>query len=305
MYGLELRFIASDNRKFCRNKDYKYYILIINPMLQLQCKTITGRCCNTIYDQICEEYKRLQYQIKQLEQQISELPDGSLIIAKNRQYFKWYHKVGDAIQYLKKENYELAEKLAYKRYLSLQLEDLQHERAGINMYLNHHRLKTGKATQLLCGATEYSKLIESQVVPLADDLKAWMNEVYDKNQKYPEQLIHKSISGNYVRSKSESLIEIALCQHQIPYRYENSLTLNDITIYPDFTLRHPVTGKFKYWEHFGMMDNVNYAKNACDKLQLYTSNGLIPSIDVIITFETRDHPLTCDMIESMIQQHFR
>lgn len=30
------------------------------------------------------------------------------------------------------------------------------------------------------------------------------------------------------------------------------------SIHPDFTVRHPITGKRIYWEHFGMMDDQEY-----------------------------------------------
>jgi len=52
----------------------------------------------------------------------------------------------------------------------------------------------------------------------------------------------------------------------IPFRYECALQLDNITIYPDFTIRHPQTGETIYWEHFGRMDKDDYSKNAFSKL---------------------------------------
>jgi hypothetical protein len=46
------------------------------------------------------------------------------------------------------------------------------------------------------------------------------------------------------------------------------IQIQNVSIYPDFTIRHPVTGEVYYWEHFGMMDNENYAHNVYSKLQL-------------------------------------
>ena len=73
---------------------------------------------------------------------------------------------------------------------------------------------------------------------------------------------------------------------------------------PDFTIRHPKTGEFYYWEHFGLMDDPAYSKNAYSKLQFYASCNIIPSIQLITTFETKDIPLSSEMIESLIEYYF-
>ena len=256
-----------------------------------------------LYDQICTEIKRVESQIKFLEVQIKNLPKGTLICTRNGKYFKWYKRDGTESTYLKKENQGLAEKLALKKYYILQLQDLLHEKVAINMYLKHHRLNVNKASQLLTDTSGYHVLLASHFTSYSEELKEWVRAPYERNTKHPEQLIHKTISGNAVRSKSEALIDIALYQNQIPYRYESPLTLNEITLYPDFTLRHPKTGKLLYWEHFGLMDNLDYSKNAYNKLQLYSTNGLIPSIHVITTFETKECPLTSELIEKIINHY--
>ena len=71
---------------------------------------------------------------------------------------------------------------------------------------------------------------------------------------------------------------------KIPYRYEEVIQLVEVTISPDFTIKHPVTGQIYYWEHFGKMDDPIYAKNVCDKIQLYISHGIIPSVQLITTY---------------------
>jgi len=131
-----------------------------------------------------------------------------------------------------------------------------------------------------------------------------MTSSFATNPLYPEQLVHKTISGNQVRSKSEALIDMSLYIHRIPFRYECALLLDELTIYPDFTIRHPKTGEYYYWEHFGLMDDESYCKNACSKLHLYSSHGIIPSIHLITTYETKDNPLTTEIIEKTIMHYF-
>lgn len=82
------------------------------------------------------------------------------------------------------------------------------------------------------------------------------------------------------------------------------IQIQNVSIYPDFTIRHPVTGEVYYWEHFGMMDNENYAHNVYSKLQLYQSAGIIPSMQLLTTFETRQNPLDYEYVELLIQYYF-
>lgn len=143
-----------------------------------------------------------------------------------------------------------------------------------------------------------------QLTTLPQELLNWANSPYETNPTHKENLIHKTASGHLVRSKSEALIDTFLSKHTIPFRYECLLPLNGVSVYPDFTIRHPRTGEFFYWEHFGRMDDPAYSQKACSKLQAYTSNGILPSVHLITTYETKEHPLTSDLIERIIQYYF-
>ena len=125
-----------------------------------------------------------------------------------------------------------------------------------------------------------------------------------KNPHHPEYATLKSPSGHLVRSKSELLIDMALFQHQLPFRYECQLLLSGIAFYPDFTIRHPKSGKTFYWEHFGMMNNLNYSKKTFEKLQIYNNHNILPDFNLITTYETTNHPLNLDVIENKIEFFF-
>lgn len=231
------------------------------------------------------------------------MPPGKLICVQNGKYFKWFQSDGHIKTYIPKENRQLAEKLAIKKYLSLQLEDLENEKRATEFYLRHSRLQ-GKAERLLSETSEFKNLISPYFQSISEEISNWKNEEYEHNIMYPEQLIHTSGSGNKVRSKSEFMIDMYLYMNKIPFRYESALRLGETTIYPDFTIRHPETGEFYYWEHFGLMDNLNYTKNAYSKLQLYANHGIIPTINLITTYETREHPLTYETIEKVVHNYF-
>ncbi len=170
--------------------------------------------------------------------------------------------------------------------------------------MKNHSANPAQAELLLKQNPEYPKLLLPLYKPLNQELYDWSTETYVKNQKYPEQLIHKSISGHIVRSKSEALIDMLLFTHKIPFRYECALSLGENTFFPDFTIRHPQTGSLFYWEHFGKMDDPIYVKNTYSKLQFYSSHNIIPTIQLITTYETQFSPLSSDYIEKIIKLYF-
>lgn len=235
---------------------------------------------------------------------LRQLPDGKLFCAKNGKYYKWYLTDGKTQTYLPKKKRKLAKKLAAKKYLSCLLEDLTHEKKAIEFYLRHHNSKGSTAQQLLLQIPEYKDLLLPYFKPVSQELYEWSTSTYESNTKYPEQLTHRTFAGNYVRSKSEVLIDMILRNHQIPFRYEAVLHLGETVLYPDFTIRHPETGKFYYWEHFGLMDDKNYVQTMHSKLKLYTTHGIIPSMQLITTYETKDVPLTVEMIEKIVRHYF-
>ena len=158
--------------------------------------------------------------------------------------------------------------------------------------------------ELIAPGSEYRELLAPYFSIESEEFSNWMHMPYEQNPNYPEHLIIPTSSGHLVRSKSEALIATALYVKKIPFRYECRLKLGVHTLYPDFTIRHPHTGKYYYWEHFGLMDHDGYAKNACGKIQLYVSQHIVPTIQLITTYETKEHPLTMEVVEKLIEYYF-
>lgn len=237
-----------------------------------------------------------------MKEQIIKLPPGTLICSHNGKHYKWYQCIDHLKTYIPKKNRQLAEQLALKTYLSLLLEDLSHEKRALQFYLDHHS-ESPKA-ELLLKHPEYKALLSPNFRLLSEELSDWKDTPYERNPHHPEHLLHKSSSGNLVRSKSESIIDMLLYINKIPFRYECALQLDEITLFPDFTIRHPKTGDVYYWEHFGLMDNPVYSQNVCSKLQLYATHNIIPSIKLITTYESKDNPLNPDMVQKIITHYF-
>ncbi|MBE5920365.1 MAG: hypothetical protein E7272_11065 [Pseudobutyrivibrio ruminis] len=130
-----------------------------------------------------------------------------------------------------------------------------------------------------------------------------MEADYPKSKSYPEALTHPTVGGIMVRSKSESMIAIALAENNIPFRYENLLSIDNITIAADFTILHPITNKIYYWEHFGLLDNETYLENFAAKIKAYAKSNIILGDNLIATFETSENPLSYNTISNIIEQY--
>ena len=204
--------------------------------------------------------------------------------------------------YIPKSERTLAEQLAIKKYLTQIEADCIQEKTVIDFYLRHHN--PSKVEDLLINKPGYQELLSSFFKPQSQIIQEWLNTSFEQNPKYPENKIHKTCSGNMVRSKSEALIDMILYTNRIPFRYECALQIGDYKIYPDFTIMHPKTGKIIYWEHFGKMDDPKYNRNVGDRIQIYINNEIIPSIDLIITYETSTHPLSVDEVEKIVNEYF-
>lgn len=257
---------------------------------------------NTIYQRMNLERHRLDEQMKLIEAQLEQLPDGKLICKRNEKRYKWYCNKDGKLTYIPKKERKFAEALAAKKYLEHLHEDLLHEKNAIEFYIRHH--KEGNAERMLTQMPEYQELLNPYFKVQSEELYEWQKSPYDYNKKYSENLKHKTASGNVVRSKSEVLIDMALYKYKIPFRYEAPLALGDEIFYPDFTIRHPHTGKEYYWEHFGKMDDKKYANNAISKLRFYVEHGIIPGIQLITTYETAEKPLSLETIEGVIKEYF-
>ena len=117
------------------------------------------------------------------------------------------------------------------------------------------------------------------------DIYIWRSIKYEGNPYRPEQKIHRTPGGIYVRSKSELLIATHLEYMDIPYRYEAPLVLEGNTVYPDFSILRPADHKLIYWEHMGMLGDFDYAQKASMKLMQYFQCNIRPYDNLITTYD--------------------
>jgi hypothetical protein len=100
--------------------------------------------------------------------------------------------------------------------------------------------------------------------------------VGDGMRQFDGNLIHTAPGGVLVRSKNEVIVA-SILEGLAPGRwsYEQPLTIDGATKYPDFTIQ-TASGDMIIWEHLGMMGNPRYAADWAAKKAWYAANGFRP-----------------------------
>lgn len=120
-------------------------------------------------------------------------------------------------------------------------------------------------------------------------------------------LIHITVRGEAVRSKSEVIIANLLHAKNVHYGYETPLEIGGVTKYPDFTIEDDDTGISYYWEHCGMLSDPGYRARWAEKQEWYRENGILPAEEgggpngtLIITEETLASGFSSQKVDEMI-----
>lgn len=204
--------------------------------------------------------------------------------------------------YINKDDLTKAKILAQKQYDIELLKTLEEERKLLNeliLYFNKHDFDS------ILAKLHPGKQVLIRPVTLSQEnyAKKWLafRTATKKTDDRPKNF--ETTIGIWVRSKSEVLIAEILAKKNIPFRYEYPLYLNGYKLYPDFLCLNLRTRKEFVWEHFGMMDDVDYAENAIVKINAYLTNGFFPGDNFISTSETLKSPLSSKIIERIVEKY--
>ena len=165
-----------------------------------------------LHTQILTARDRNGQELRTIQKQLQKLPPGKLICSRNRTTVKWYQGDGHSKTYIPKANRTLAEQLALKKYLQQQEQILLQEQAAITAYLKYspagslssddpHLLSDPACEDLLRSYSSTSKNIPdiSNVSDIPNILTRsaveWSAASYERNPLHPEQLLHKTVSG--------------------------------------------------------------------------------------------------------------
>jgi len=118
---------------------------------------------------------------------------------------------------------------------------------------------------------------------------------------HPEALIHRTLKGNLVRSKSEVIVADTLTHLGIDYAYEQRLpsrdNANDFRL-PDFTIYYE--GDVWYWEHLGMLSVPSYKEDWERKRDWYRRNNYLDR--VLTSQDGEDGSINAQAIEKTARE---
>ena len=191
--------------------------------------------------------------------------------------------------------------MAQKDYDQKVLRAINNELQAIDKYL--HYCPMVKAEQV------YETLHNGKqdlviLIRLSDEeyVQSWEAVLYEGKSFDEGMPEYYTLKGERVRSKSEVIIADMLYQMGIPYHYEYPLYLKGLgEIYPDFTVLNIKKRKEIYWEHFGRMDDSEYAEKAVKKMNCYRLSGYYEGENTLYTYETKKQPLNQKVIRSLIE----
>lgn len=130
-------------------------------------------------------------------------------------------------------------------------------------------------------------------------------DIVEHKQKYYEQsLIHRTLKGDLVRSKSEVIIANMLYEAGIEYEYEKELDLEEDGIrIPDFTIEDAESGICFYWEHCGMLGDAAYNRHWQEKKELYKKHNIIEGDNLIVSKDSLNGGIDSAEIKRLIDTY--
>ena len=208
-------------------------------------------------------------------------------------------------RYLKKEEIELAREYAQEEYNMLMLKEIEKKEKELESCIRLSESRELSEVYYNLSSAK-RKLIAPYILPDEEYIIQWRESLQGCRNSFPISNGFLTEQGDLVRSKSEKMISDKLFMRGIPYVYEARLMLdNGKVVFPDFTMLNIKERETYYLEHFGMMDNPEYCKNALEKIDLYEENHIYLGGKLIASFESSHKPINISQIDSMIDRILR
>ena len=243
---------------------------------------------------IREQINYVNSLIAQAEKNLRSRIEGTLIVSKrikSVQYYHQYYENGLRKRiYLKKTQDKTIRKLAQTEYDNAFLKDAKDLLGTLEILkpLNADRDEALLYDELSSSydklSPERKSLVIPYVLPRVEYTERWLSK------EYANKGVSRDITSFMTADKLHSM--------GIPYRYEEELCLQGMYVHPDFTLLDPHKRKVYYYEHFGMMQDPEYCRNALIRIAKYERAGYRLGREFFCTFESEENPLDIKMLET-------
>lgn len=262
---------------------------------------------DTLTEQLQNRREELKILLAKKLRSLKSAPEGRLRVAQAHEGRKlqYYHVTsrGDTKgTYIPHAQLQLAKRLAQKQYDQNLIKLLRRQIAALDHLLAVAGPNLPALYETHCRARRL--LITPATLPNDQYAALWQNVQWTGHPFSPDTPDFYTSRKERVRSKSEVIIADTLARHKIPYRYEYPLELKNGSLYhPDFLFLNLRTRQEFIWEHFGLMDNSEYANKTASKLKAFNENKIFPGKNLIITMETADTQLSSQQVENLIMEY--
>lgn len=244
-----------------------------------------------------EQQKDLQ---KKFRQVMKYMPAGRLTTTTVGGKTYYYKVVDGKRQYLGTASNPEVQRLQRKHFAMESLKRIEKNRPLLENFLN--RYADLSIEEILASSPQAYQPPLGIEVNFAGNTAArnWGSQHYRKSTAYPEGLVHRTLKGEFVRSKSEVIIANSLFIRDVEYRYEGLIELGDHVIAPDFQILVKSENKVKILEHFGMLGDADYMDRTMWKIRTYLEHGYRPWKDILFTFEDQYGNIDAGVIDKLI-----
>ena len=262
-----------------------------------------------LYDEAEQRLTELIEKKQQAEKRLLKYQPGRIHIVSDHGRIKYYLRTDPKDKsgiYIHKNETKKIKTYLQKKYDEEIIKLINYEAEAIERFLN---LTKSNAEKIKAVYSARPGEIKQYLTPIdmsdEDYIANWLATSYEKKDITGVPDDYTTEKGEIVRSKSELNIANYLYKMNIPYRYECKLTFSDgYHIYPDFTILDVKRRREVYWEHRGMMDDVDYACDSVERIKRYNRDGLFLGDSLIITEETLNCHLGTREIRSIINHYF-
>ena len=230
-------------------------------------RTLSRLKSTNLYDEVQSRYNELLIIRQQLEGDLKKYPSGKIHISHSHERTQYYLRRDSAEkggEYLSKKDKTKLKAYIQKAYDEKVLKLVDREIHILEAVLRKSGNIVDRIRKQYSDMPDEAKQFIDPIDTTDEDYRsAWENKPYTGKQITDYVTMYETDRKERVRSKSELNIANALAARGIPYKYECPLLLKDgSTLHPDFTVLNMRERKVFYWEHRGMMDDRDYARQA-------------------------------------------
>ena len=256
-----------------------------------------------------EQLERMISELKERREDLSRefetLPEGRLMILKKdgtERYLQRIPATGNRKKerrYGIKKNEDVLSGLIRKDYILNALKTIDKNIQGLEK--TARLFEPSDENSVMKDFIEENPAIADKVYRSIIDEGAWKSR-FDRIEDYhPENMTQTAADGTSMRSKNEVYIASRLDHYGLTYRSDCPTGIPGLYRTPDFTVLRKRDNKVIYWEHLGMMDDLEYRIDNKRKFEEYEAAGIVPWDNLIVTYDSAKGGLRAELIEAMIK----